>query len=449
MGSPREAGFGILGEMGPPALFGSIVLACVVGISAAFAATAEQSVSASRQFIVYGNDLALRGVICGLAERAKRELLGSIGARDDDWITPIVINARRPQANLPELPRLKVELSQTGFGLKLQLDLLIDPGTNRLDIRRELLRALILEIMYRREPQLPSGTTYVAPPEWLLDGIPFEEGELSRDRVAALLALSGASGNIWPLHGFVAQRIELLDAAGRKLYGAYSCALVELLRRRPDGPRRLRQFILDLPRASNDPLEDLRSHFPEVFGTESAETTWQRQVARLAAAQANQLLSSAETERRLAEILRLRVSDRGTEESYDLVQFRAFQKHPAAKKALAALSNNLAALAIHAHPLYAAVVSEYRQIVSSIEHGRTLGIRKHLAQLASTREEMSSQMRQIDDYLNWFQATRLVNPSGQFTDYMKAAERAVHPERRKRDSISVYLDALEIQFDRE
>jgi hypothetical protein len=56
-------------------------------------------------------------------------------------------------------------------------------------------------------------------------------------------------------------------------------------------------------------------------------------------------------------------------------------------------------------------------------------------------------MRQIDDYLNWFEATGLLRPSGEFTGYMRAAERAARPERTKRDAISVYLDALEPQFE--
>jgi hypothetical protein len=434
--------------MGPPGLLGSIALACFVGISTPPAAASERSISTSRQFIVYGNDLAARGIICELAERTKRELLGLVGQRDD-WTLPIVINARRPQANLPELPRLKVDLGQTGFGLRLQLDLLIDPATNRAEIRRELLRALILEMIYRREPQLPSGATYASPPDWLLDGIPSEESDLPRERVAALLALSATSGNVWPLHRFVAQRTELLDAAARKLCRAYSSALVDLLSRRPDGPRRLMQFILDLPRASNDPMEELRNHFPEVFGMESAEVTWQKQIAHLSSDQAYQLLSTAETERRLGEILRLRISDRGPERTYDLVQFLVFQKDKAAKKALVALANNLTAFGTRAHPVYAPIIAEYAQIVSSIERGRTLSVPKRLAQLASTRKAMSAQMREIDDYLNWFEATSLVKPSGQFADYMQAAERAAQPWRTKRDSISVYLDALEIQFERE
>jgi len=434
--------------MGSPVLFGWIALACFVALNAASAAPSEQSISTSRQFIVYGNDLALRGIICVVAERSKRELLRLIGQRDD-WTTPIVINARRSQANLPEFPRLKVDVGQTGFGLKLQVDLLIDAATSRPEIRHELLRALILEMMYRREPQLPSGTPYATPPDWLLDGIPSEEPDLPRERVAALLALSAGSGNVWPLHRFVTQRTEVLDAAARKLYRAYSRALVDLLSRRPDGPRRLTQFILDFPRASNDPMEDLRNHFPEIFGTESAETTWQKQIARLSTDQADRLLSSAETERRLDEMLQLRITDRGPERDYDLVEFQVFQKHKTAKNALVALANNLTALATRAHPVYASIIAEYAQIVSSIERGRTLSVPKRLAQLASTRKAMSAQMRQIDDYLNWYEATSQVKPSGQFVDYMKAAERAAQPVRTKSDSISVYLDAIEIQFELE
>jgi hypothetical protein len=434
--------------MGSPVLFGSIAFVCLVGIRALSGASTEQSISTSRQFIVHGSDLALRGVICDLAEHTKRELLGLVGQRDD-WIMPIVINARRPQANLPELPRFNLELGQTGFGLKLQLDVLVDPATSRAEIRRELLRALILEMMYRREPQLPSGASYSSPPDWLLDGIRSEESDLPRDRVAALLALSARSENVWPLHRFVTQRVELLDAAARTLYRAYSCALVDMLSHGQDGPRSLLQFITDLPRASNDRMDDLRNHFPEVFGTESAELTWQKQIVRLSSGQAWQLLNLVETERRLAEILRFTISDRGRERSYDLVEFTIFQKHETARQALVAVEKKLKALATRAHPFFGAIIAEYAQIISSIERGRTLSIPQRLGQLASTRRAMAAQMRQIDDYLNWFEATSLVRSSGEFGDYLEAAERAHQPGPTRKDSISVYLDALETQFERE
>ena len=45
-------------------------------------------------------------------------------------MTPIVIHAQYPQANLPEIPRAVLNLSQTGFGLKIQLDLTITSDVN-------------------------------------------------------------------------------------------------------------------------------------------------------------------------------------------------------------------------------------------------------------------------------------------------------------------------------
>ena len=56
-------------------------------------------------------------------------------------------------------------------------------------------------------------------------------------------------------------------------------------------------------------------------------------------------------------------------------------------------------------------------------------------------------MREIDDYLNWFEATSMDGPSGEFSDYLKAAKRANQPQQTKRDPISVYLDALETQVE--
>lgn len=428
-------------------LLGSLVLACFL-TEAGAVRPSEQSISTSRQFIVYGTDLAVRGVICDFAERTKRELLLLLGQRDD-WRTAIVINARYPQANVPELSRLNVDLGQTGFGLKLQMDLVIDRGVSRPKIRRELLRALLLEMMYRGQPQLPPGSVYAAPPDWLLDGIPSEDSDLSREKAGALLALPVFAGNAWPLDKFVTQRPELLDAAAQNLYRAYSFALVDLLSHAPDGPRRLMQFILDVPRSSNDPIAELRGHFPELFTHDDGHTTWQKQIARLAGEQPYQLLSGSETERRLDKTLRLKTSDSGRERTYELTQFQFFLKNKSAKNALAALGRDLGTLMTRANPIYARIIAEYAEIVALLQRGRTRDVPQRLEKLAASRKAISSQMREIDDYLNWFEATAAAGPSGRFADYMKAAERAAQPPRTKRDPISVYLDALETQFEDE
>jgi len=407
----------------------------------------EQSVSTSRQFIVYGTDVAGRGVICDFAERTKRELLALLGQRDD-WTAPIVINAQYLRANLPEVPRLRVGFAQTGSGLKLQVDLVIDSGVSRPEIRRELLRAVVLELIYRAHSNIPAGTVYVSPPDWFLDGIPAQQSDLTRDRITAILALPVASGNVLSFQKFMEQRPELLDGSGRKLYRAYAFALVDLLVRSPDGPRKLTQFLLDLPASSNDALAELRKHFPRLLDSDRVEATWQKQVVRISADQPYRLLGSAETERRLGKMLRLRVLDGESEKRYELTEFPVFLKNKMAKKALSSLARDLGALATRSHPVYAPIVADYAGITALLVRGKTLDVPRRLDRLEKTRKAIAGQMREIDDYLNWFEATNLARPSGEFADYMKAAEQAAQPAQTKRDSISVYLNALEAQFDR-
>jgi hypothetical protein len=78
--------------------------------------------------------------------------------------------------------------------------------------------------------------------------------------------------------------------------------------------------------------------------------------------------------------------------------------------------------------------------------GKTEGIARRLERVTASRKNTATQMRKIDDYLNWFEATKLRDPSEAFADYFKAAESAARPKERKRDPISVYLDAVETQF---
>lgn len=407
------------------------------------AAPPGQSISTSRQFIVYGTEIAVRGAICDLAERTKGDLLDLLDQRDA-WATPIVINAQYPQANLPELPRLAVNLSQTGFGLKLQLDLTIDAEINRPEVRRELLRALLLEMIYRGESNVAAGTVYVSPPDWLLDGVPAQQSDMPLDRVSNLLA----ARTVMPLEKFLQQRAELLDGPGRLIYRAYSIALVDLLSRAPEGRGRLARFIVELRSASNDPMAELQKHFPGLFETgDGAEKVWERQIARLATEQPYQLLTSAETERMLDEALRLKISDRGVEKTYQLAEFPKFLKHPSARMVLVLLSQDLGQLAIRANPIYRPIIAEYAKVTSLLTRGKTKGITTRLDRLRDTRRAVAVQMRGIDDYLNWFEATRLRGLSGAFADYMKAAELAARPTQTKRDPISVYLDVLETQFE--
>ena len=170
-----------------PVYRASLTVLCVLACAEAVVpAPPERSVSTSRQFLVYGTDVRLRGAICDLAERTKRDVLQLIDQRDE-WTTPIVVNAQYPQANLPETPRAALSFAQTGFGLKLQLNLTIASDVSQTEVRRELLRAILLEMVYRRETNLSVGTAYVPPPDWLLDGIPPPQSDFDRGRLIDVL----------------------------------------------------------------------------------------------------------------------------------------------------------------------------------------------------------------------------------------------------------------------
>src|SRR5205809_2932119 len=145
------------------------VLCFVVTWQTGYAAQAGHSTSPSRQFVIYGGDAKLRGLISGVAEQTKTNLLGLLRQRDD-WKTPVVLNLQAQQSNLPELPPADLRFSQTGFGIKLQLDLTFSKNLDILLVQRELLRAILLEMIYRNKPHITAGAVLVEPPDWLIEG---------------------------------------------------------------------------------------------------------------------------------------------------------------------------------------------------------------------------------------------------------------------------------------
>jgi hypothetical protein len=147
-----------------------------------------------------------------------------------------------------------VRFSQTGFGIKLQLDLTISKDLDVPLVERELVRAVLLEMMYRKRQNIMAGTVLVEPPDWLIDGIL----ALAPGRDCGLLVEALVNEGTPPaLQKFLRERPAILDTTGRTLYRAYSFALVQILLREKDGASRLAQYIDQLSASSNDPLAEL------------------------------------------------------------------------------------------------------------------------------------------------------------------------------------------------
>ncbi len=404
----------------------------------------ERSVSSSRQFIVYGSDLALRGAICEVAERIKADTLRLLGARDD-WRTPIVIEAQLLRAVLPDPQRAQLRVSQTGVGLKFQLELRLARDLNVPEVERQLLRAILLEMMYRAQPEMPAGSAYVEPPDWLLDGALAFSSRPGTNSIARALA-TAVAGETWTLERFVHQKRALLDAPSQNLYRGYSAVLLTLLLDNAEGRVRLARFVADLPRASNDPLADLAAHFPELKNETARETNWRAGIVRLAGSERFRVLTCAESEHQLAEILSINVPGEAQATVFALEEFRKFLRDPAAAPDLKRLGHELLIFSGSAHPLYRPIVAEYQKIASQLLRRKTARVERRLTELRAMREGLSRRMEAIADYMNWFEATQTRSASGAFRDYLRAAELAAEPEPRRRDPISVYLDALQTQF---
>src|SRR6476620_5283455 len=279
------------------------VLCSAVTWQAAYAAQPEHSTSPSRQFVVYGADAKVRGAISGLAEQTKTNLLGLMRQRDD-WKTPVVVNLQSQQSNLPELPPADLRFSQTGFGIKLQLDLTISKNVDVSLVERELLRAILLEMIYRERPHITAGAVLVEPPDWLIDGVLALTPGCDR---SPLLEAIGKAEKPVPLENFLSQRPGLVDSTDRTIYRAYSFALAQMLLAGKNGGTQLAKYIDNLSDSSNDPLEDLKAQFPLL--ADDADRTWQVALNSFKSLQPFRLLTFAESERRLDELLSLKISE--------------------------------------------------------------------------------------------------------------------------------------------
>jgi hypothetical protein len=338
-----------------------------------------------------------------------------------------------------------LRVSQTGFGAKLQLDLTVGQNLDGSLIERQLLRGILLEMIYRDERALAPGTTLVEPPDWLVEGaLTLTPG---RERKVVVEALSGTEKGK-SLEEFLGQRFDLLDSAGGMLYRAHSIALVQLLLDE-GGRARLARYIANLSHASNDPVADLKTRFPQL--REDLEKKWRSTVTRLGENQTYQLPTFAESERRLDEVLQIKISDgsrnREQPKTADLSELARRKASGDEKATVNQMSRALLLLMGTVHPVLRPMVREYQQIAALLARGKRKGIAKRLSHLDDIRKQLAARMSEIDDYMNWFEATQMERESGAFNDYLKAASQSEVSAPRRRDPLSVYLDALVDQFE--
>jgi hypothetical protein len=117
------------------------------------------------------------------------------------------------------------------------------------------------------------------------------------------------------------------------------------------------------------------------------------------------------------------------------------------KIALNELSENLGLFTIRANPVMRPIVREYQQIAALLARGKRKRVAERLVRVQATRTTLAARMSDIDDYMNWFEATQSKTGSGVFVDYLRAVGESQIPAPRRRDALSVYLDSVAEQLD--
>jgi hypothetical protein len=212
----------------------------------------------------------------------------------------------------------------------------------------------------------------------------------------------------------------------------------------PNGRSRLGRYIDNLAFASNDPIADLRAAFPEVRDFESA---WKTKIADLKAGADNELLSFSQTDHKLGELLESKFPSRdGQGGSLSLEILVRAKTNPAQRRALEQFSQQLLLLSTRANPVLRPLIQDYQHIADELARGRNRRMEKRLVSLKSLHDALSARMGEIDDYLNWFEAAKLQTPSGIFDDCLQTTTSSQRQKSKRKDALSVYLDAMEMEF---
>jgi len=213
-----------------------------------------------------------------------------------------------------------------------------------------------------------------------------------------------------------------------------------------NGGAQLAKYIDHLYDSSNDPLANLEAQFPSL--AHDAEKSWQLSLNRLKSLQTFRLLTFAESEQRLDDLLNVKISEpKKAEKVVRLDELTQHKLSAGEKMALDQLKRDLMFLVPQTNPVLRPIGRDYQEIAALLARGKRRGVPKRLARLDVIRRQLAARMSEIDDYLNWFEATQMNSGSGNFTGYLKAADQSQVPPPRRHDPLSVYVDALEDQFE--
>tara|TARA_R110002096_G_scaffold16106_19_gene55066 strand:- start:160 stop:1566 length:1407 start_codon:yes stop_codon:yes gene_type:complete len=434
--------------------------------------TRERATSSSGQFLIYGDDGKIRSQFARDCEKARKDFAAVIGL-PKGWYYPVVVEIHSKPLQRVERRTLVRAFPIEPNGFRFQLDILQDEDFKSADFEKAMIRLLILEQMFY--PPNRKITQDKIPP-WVLAGIEelvsYHRHEVPTDIFASLIE----SHQILPVREVLTTSPQDLDnSVTRKIYRACAAALVQALLDQGDGQVRFRVFLQDLAVEKADSTELLERHFAAMRQDYTGlEKWWALQMAAMSQKSVFEYLNIAETEKQLEQALQVRFDNLPEQKSAEnfssripsfreikrrfdssgkdftsgsLRDFEQFANHPRLGDALKVTSDQLANIQNRAFPLYIPVIAGYNKTMALLLEGKTREVAERMEFLEIRRRNIRSQMTQVTDFMNWYDATQIEEESDDFESYERALIDIEKLDRRKRtDPISGYLDAMEKEF---
>jgi len=394
----------------------------------------NRTISSSKQFTVFGGTPAVRADLMRRAEQLRDGLRQELGVTGQ-WRVPILLTLTPQDGLRLRQPRLFAQVFDAGdAGRKLQLDLSPAVLADRQAVDDAILRSLLLELALRR--QKFTGSRYVEPPSWLVGAMSAalarrEPGEEARV-YAALLGTKAMP----KLDRFLRQDAASLRGRARELHEAQSLALYRCLLEIPEGRGKIVDN-LTLSEPARDPVERFAQTWPELSEDPARlARLWALGIARLSSPSRVEFLSAAETSSKLSAVLRSLDLAGSPEETPELLVADARTEEGRFRMEEAA--GELRSLGFRAHPLYAALVEEYRALFDGLSRGKRRGAAQKFAESEELRAALDTRSAEITDFLNWYQANA---PETQGVASRPALP--AEPAAGRNDTLTRYLDSIE------
>ncbi len=451
----------------------------VPGISLKSGEEIGRTYSETSPFNIWGGDRTQRSNLftaAGLVRRAVRDALHL----PDEWYHPIIIQIRPPlAAGTSNRPPVWTTVSQVEGGFRIEITLVPRRGGVPGPLLQEnLVRAILADLVLKGKEKLDLTGAPMPPPDWLLHGTLALMEYRQLGRMSQTFARVFRLGRVLSVPDILNAEPDGMDSISHTLYRVSCGALILMLVEQPKGPEQFTRLLTSLAFQETGHELLIERAFPALGGSSnSLSKWWSLQIAALSQPGLEEVLSPAETERLLAEALvlhyvrpaavekkpgaikRLFTREKAaagspeaplpeaTRESCDIQEYARVQELPNSGGVFHQAALSLTRLMLRAHPVHRPIIQGYQDALQGLAKGKSpKGLTATLEQLASTRQRLATTLRGVEDHLDWFEATQVQEPSGEFEGYLRAAAELEAGRPPGTDPVSRYLDQIEAEF---